>query len=249
MRRIVVANRKGGVGKTTTAVNLAVGISTGGQRTLLIDCDTQGQCALCLGVNAGQGLADVLADGVAVEEAAEEVRPGLWFLAGGRKLSGVSRLIARENVAPERFMSRRLASASDCFDVAIIDTAPGFNELSVNALVYATDVLIPVSFEILAVHGLAAFVAEIQDLRELAGLELPYTILPTFRDGRVKKTAEIMSQLQKHFGTLVRDPIPYSSAVSRAPGYGQAMQEYDIGDRATVAYLELAGRWLRELVA
>ena len=146
-------------------------------------------------------------------------------------------------------MARRLASAADAFDVAIIDTAPGFNELSVNALVYASDVLIPVSFEILAVHGLAAFVAEIQELREVAGLELPYTILPTFHDRRVKKTAEIMSQLQEHFGDLVRDPIPYSAAVSRAPGYGQAMQEYDMGDRAAVAYLKLAGKWLRELAA
>ena len=249
MRRIAIANRKGGVGKTTTAVNLAIGLATGGRRVILIDTDTQGQCALCLGVRPERGLVDILSEGATIHDAAVEVRPGLWLLAGGHELSGVARLIARQNVAPERFMARKLTSATDTFDVAIIDTAPGFNELSINALVYASDVLIPVSFEILAVHGLAAFVAEIQDLRDVAGLELPYTILPTFYDRRVKKTAEIMTQLQEHFGDLVRDPIPYSAAVSRAPGYGQTIQEYDMSDRATLAYLKLASKWLLEMTA
>lgn len=246
MRKIIIANRKGGVGKSTTAVHLAAGLTLVDFRVLLIDTDTQGHCAFMLGVEPGKGLPDVL-DGSEGMGAVYEARENLFLLAGGRNLAGISRLIARENVAPEKFMSRKLKQFEGSFDVVIIDAAPGFNELAINALVYANEAIIPVSYEILSVHGLADFIKEIADIEEAADFTLPFKILPTIKDNRVKKTEQIGQQLQEYFNGKVLEPIPYSAEVSRAPGHRKTLYEYAPKDRACRAYSILAGTVGRDL--
>ena len=240
MNKIIIANRKGGVAKSTTAVHLAAGLAMVGVRVLLIDTDTQGHCAYMLGVEPEKGLADVL-DGSEGTGALYEARENLFLLAGGRNLAGISRLIARENIAPEKFMSKKLKQFDGQFDVAIIDGAPGFNELAINALVYATEAIIPVSYEILSVHGLSEFLQEIEEIEEAANFSLPYRILPTIKDNRVKKTEQIGQQLTDYFNGKVLEPIPYSAEVSRAPGQKKTLFEYAPKDRACHSYAILAG--------
>lgn len=246
MHKIVIANRKGGVAKSTTAVHIAAGLAMVGVRTLLIDTDTQGHCAYMLGVNPDKGLADVL-DGEKPTAALYEARESLFLLSGGKALAGANKLIARENIAPEKFMSRKLKELDGSFDVAIIDAAPSYSELGVNALFYATEAIIPVSYEVLSLHGLTEFISEIQTIEELTGQALPYRVLPTMADGRVKKTEEIDQQLRDYFNGQVLEAIPYSAAVSRAPGFKKTIYEYEPKGRASHAYATLAGTIGREL--
>ena len=142
MRRIAVALSKGGVGKTTTAVNLAAGLAGAGERVLLVDLDTQGQVAKALGIQPAGGLADVVLDGAPPRKAVVEAREGLGLLAGGRALAGLKRDIARRDYGGERTLAEALAPLDGAYDLVVLDTAPAWDTLTVNALFYASEVLI-----------------------------------------------------------------------------------------------------------
>jgi len=226
MRKIAVSLSKGGVGKTTTAVNLSAGLAREGSRVLLIDTDTQGQASRALGVQAREGLADLITGKASPDQAILEARPQLFLLAGGRSLTGISREIARTEIGGERLLSKSLKPLEGLYDYVILDSAPGRDSLSVNVLFYASEILSPVSMEILTLTGLLDFqryVSDIQEYRE--DLEIKY-ILPTFYDKRVKKSEEILQMLQSHYGDKVCSPIRYSVRLSEAPGYGQDIYEY-----------------------
>ena len=215
MKKIAIANRKGGTGKTTTAVNVAVALSLAGEKVLLIDTDTQGHCSRLLGIEPEKGLSDLL-DGGDPHEVLTEARERLYLLAGGRELAGSQRLIARKPFKSELVLSEALKPYEDKFDYVILDTAPGYTELSINVLFYATEVLIPVSMEILAIDGFIEFQKEIKDISQYADIEIKY-IVPTFVDGRVKKSEEILKKLTTAFSDKVIFPVHYSVALSEAP--------------------------------
>lgn len=226
MRKIAIALSKGGVGKTTTAVNLAAGLALAGRRVLLIDVDTQGQAARLLGCTPQSGLAEVAGGDVAPEQALTAARERLDLLAGGRGLATLKRLITRKDFGGEQTVVEALAPLDGRHDYAILDTAPGWDALSVNALFYATEVLTPVSLEIMTLQSLLDFnqsLAAIQ--RYHPALTLRY-IVPTFFDRRVRKSDEIRSQLAQHFGARLCEPIRYNVRLSEAPGYGQTIFEY-----------------------
>lgn len=245
MRKLVIALSKGGVGKTTTAVNLAVGLARASRRILLVEVDTQGQAAKALGLRPHSGLPEMMTGATTADEAIMQAREKLWLLAGGRGLAGVKHQISRKEFGGELTLSEALAPLEYDYDYTILDTGPGWDALTVNALFYATEILAPVSLEIMTLSSLIEFqhnVVAIQKYRPQ--LELRY-ILPTFLDRRVKKSAEILHQLVNAFGEAVCAPIRYSVKISEAPGYGQAIFEYAPNSAGAEDYRQLTERILQ----
>jgi len=246
MRRMAVALSKGGVGKTTTAVNLAAGLVRQGRSVLLVDMDTQGQAAKMLGVQPAGSLADVLNGEMPLELALVEARPKLWLLGGGRALAGLKRVIDRKEYGGERTVSEALAPLDGCYDYAIVDTAPGWDVLTVNALFYAQEVIAPVALEVMALQGLVEFKQSLAAIgRYHDGLALAY-VLPTFLDRRVRKSEEILHQLQAHYGQEVCSPIRYNVRLSEAPGHGQTVFEYAPGSPGAEDYQTLTRRIMED---
>jgi chromosome partitioning protein len=246
MNKIAIALSKGGVGKTTTAVNLAAGLAQAGRRVLLVDVDTQGQVAKALGLRPPAGLAELVAGDLAPEQTVVQARERLWLLAGGRSLAGLKRLIARKDFGGEQTLSEGLAPLEGGYDLVIVDTAPAWDTLTVNALFYAGEVLIPVSLEVMALQGMLEFVHALGSIQKYhADLTLRY-VLPTFMDRRVKKSEEILAQLRDHYEGLLCEPIRYNVRLSEAPGYGQTIFEYAPRSSGAQDYQRLVERILSD---
>ena len=242
MRKIAVSLSKGGVGKTTTAVNLSAGLARAGYKVLLVDTDTQGQTSRALGIKSQAGLAELILGEVKPEEAIVEARERLYLLAGGRSLAGIKRAIDRKDFGGEKTLSEGLDPIDDQYDFIILDTSPGWDSLTVNVLFYTDEILAPVSMEILTLTGLLDFqqsIEAIQKYRE--GLKIRY-ILPTFFDKRVKKSEEILQQLQAFYTDKLCDPIRYSVRLSEAPGFGQNIYEYAPASAGAQDYQSLVER-------
>jgi len=242
MIKLAIALSKGGVGKTTTAVNLAAGLARQNRTVLLIDVDTQGQAARALGCKTAAGLAEWISDETPAQTALYQARPGLWLLSGGRNLVSLKRQITRKDFGGERTLSEGLQSLEDRFDYVLLDTEPGWDALTVNALFYVDAVLAPVSLEVMSLQGLMEFGGNLAAIQKYQPtLDLKY-VLPTFYDRRVKKSAEILAQLQAHFGSKMCSPIRYNVRLSEAPGYGQTIFEYSPGSTGSEDYQTLAER-------
>lgn len=226
MRKIAVALSKGGVGKTTTAVNLSAGLADLGARVLLVDLDTQGQAAKALGVTPESGLADLVSNTTAPDKNIAQARDRLWLLAGGRDLVGLKREIARKDFGGERTVSDALEKVDGRYDYVIVDTAPGWDSLTINALFYVTEVIAPVALEAMALQGLREFgvsLGAIQRYHQQLGLTY---ILPTFMDRRVKKSQQIYDMLLEYYHDRVCEPIRYNVRLSEAPGLGKTIFEH-----------------------
>lgn len=246
MRRIAIALSKGGVGKTTTAVNLAAGLAKAGKSVLIVDSDTQGQAANGLGIQAQFGLADLVSGEASFTQACAPAREGLWLLAGGRDLTGLKRQIARKDFGGERTLAEALDGKDEGFEYVIIDTAPGWDAMTVNVLFYADTVLAPVSLEIMTLRGLKDFAGHMGAIQKYRPeLRLGY-VLPTFFDRRVKKSEEILQQLRAHLNEQVCAPIRYNVRLSEAPGYGQTIFEYAPGSVGAQDYQMLTERIMED---
>lgn len=238
-RRISVSLSKGGVGKTTTSVNLATGLSLAGFKVLLVDTDTQGQASYMLGVDPSAGLTELVMGELSPEEAMVQARERLWILSGGKSLAGVKRLIGRKDFGGELTLSEALSAADKQFDYVIVDTSPGWDPLTVNILFYVTEILTPVSLEVMSIQGMVEFlksIASIQKYRPEVALRY---ILPTFLDMRVKKSVSILEKLKELYGNNVCEPIRYNVRLSEAPAYGQTIYEFAPGSHGANDYREL----------
>jgi chromosome partitioning protein len=238
-RKISVSLSKGGVGKTTTAVNLAVGLSLAGYKVLLVDTDTQGQSSYMLGVNPKAGLTELVMGELSPEETMLQVRERLWLLAGGKSLAGVKRLIGRKDFGGELTLAETLTEPAKSFDYVIVDTSPGWDPLTVNILFYVTEILTPVSLEVMSIQGLVEFLKSISAIQKYRPqIALKY-ILPTFLDMRVKKSVGILEKLQELYGNNVCAPIRYNVRLSEAPAYGKSIYEFAPGSPGATDYREL----------
>jgi len=244
MRKICVSLSKGGVGKSSTCVSLAHGLALAGKKVLLVDTDDQGQDSYLLGVAPPYGLADVLGEDVKPEAALYEARDNLWILSGGKPLSGIKRLIGRKDFGAERALSSALAPIEDTFDFVIVDTSPSWDTLTINALFYCTEVLTPVSLEILTLNSLVEFAERLKSVQSYnKKLEYKY-LLPTFWDRRVKKSSEILEQLRKYYPSIVCDPVKYSVRLSESGGFGKTIYEYAPGSTGAQDYEKIVQRIL-----
>jgi chromosome partitioning protein len=246
MRKVAIALSKGGVGKSTTAVNLAGALAQRQRRVLLIDMDTQGQTARMLAVTPAHSIADVINGDATLAGALVEARPGLHLLAGGRGLAGLKRAIDRKEFGGEQTLSEALADLDGAYDYVIVDTAPGWDILTVNALFYAGEVLSPVALEALALQGFQEFVRSLNSIRRYRPALAMRYVLPTFLDRRVRKSAGILEQLQQNYPTELCAPIRYNVKLSEAPGRGQTIFEYAASSTGAEDYRLLAERILHD---
>lgn len=246
MRKLAIALAKGGVGKTTTAVNLAAGLARQERRVLLVDVDTQGQVSRSLGVDSQVGLAEFVTGDVAISQACLMVRKNLWLLAGGRNLAGLKRLITQKDFGGEQTLREALQALDQQYDYVIMDTAPGWDALTVNVLFYAYEVLSPVSLEVMSLQGLMEFVRNLASIQRYhSELNLSY-VLPTFYDRRVKKSGEIFYQLAGYYQKQICEPVRYNVRLSEAPGYGQTIFEYAPSSSGAEDYRRLCERVIRD---
>lgn len=238
-RRIGVSLSKGGVGKTTTSVNLAAGLALAGKRVLLVDTDTQGQSSFMLGAKPRGGLTELITEELTLDECLVQARKNLWLLAGGKSLAGLKRLIDRKDFGGERTLADALSPIEGNYEYVVVDTSPGWDPLTVNVLFYVNELLVPVSLEVMSIQSFGEFlksIASIQKFRNEVSLQY---ILPTFRDMRIKKGSNFLEQLEKLYGDKVCTPIRYNVRLSEAPAYGQTIFEFAPGSNGAQDYRDL----------
>lgn len=252
MRKYAVMNAKGGVGKTTTTSNVAFGLAKLGWRTVVVDLDTQGQMSIGLGVSCEAGISELALGQVELAEAMTQVRDNLWLLAGGRGLASLQQDIARRDMASERVLSEALAGIEeqDLADVVLVDTAPSWSNLNVNCLFYVDQVILPVNMETLSLHGVVDFVRSVEGVQKYReGVEISM-VVPTFYDGRTKKSLEILGQLKSYFGEdKVVDPIRSNVKLSEAAGQGVSIFDYAPKSNGAKDYAGLIQRLVADLGA
>lgn len=248
-RILAIANQKGGVGKTTTSINLAASLAKTRRRVLLVDLDPQGNATMGSGVNKESVTAStysVLIGGDAIETATLPVDSGYDVVPSNASLSGAEvELIELEN--RERRLRNALAPIRDKYDYILIDCPPALNLLTINALVAADAVIIPMQCEYYALEGLTALLNTIRRIREgLNPLLEIEGLLRTMYDPRNRLDNEVSAQLKRHFGDkLYRTIIPRNVRLAEAPSYGKAVIAYDLQSKGAQAYLALAGEILR----
>jgi chromosome partitioning protein len=234
MRKIAIAMAKGGVGKTTTAVNLAHDLTLQGKRVLLVDCDTQGQVAKFLGVAPAHGLyefitgRDELGNSVGKTEAIHQARDNLWILDGGIKLVELKYWLGEQPRERRHALLRKaLVPKGDNLDFLIFDCAPGWDILSVNILMAVDEVLCPVALQAPALEGLKTFFKYLVSAQKLnTPLGLKY-ILPTLFDRRTRQSFELYNKLKRHFAKQICHPIRLNVRLSEAPAAGKSIFEFD----------------------
>ena len=238
-RKICVTLSKGGVGKTTTSVSLSAGLALAGHKVLLVDTDTQGQSSYILGKKPRAGLTELLTKELAPEECIVRARKNLWLLSGGKALAGVKRIIDRKSFGAEWTLAEAMKPLDDRYDFVIIDTAPGWDQLIVNVLFYATEVLVPVALEVMPLQGLSEFIKSLGSIQKYRKEIVLKYIVPTFMDSRIKGPETIYSQLMKLYPEYMCTPIRYSESLSEAPSYGKSIFEFAPGCTASADYKDL----------
>ncbi len=242
MRVAVIAQSKGGTGKTTTAVQIAFGLAMEkAKKVLLIDCDPQGNVSNALGVSAANTLYHVIVEKASLEDCIVRARPNLDLIAANRELTAADQWLVMQH-RREEVLRRRLEEVEG-YDYIILDTAPSFSLVGLNALLFAQEVWIPVSMEYLALEGVRQVVGNLRVLEEELHHVLPiHYVIPTFYDGRHKKSAEVLSLLKEAYGNRVTDPIRIDVKLSEAPSFFKTVFEYSPHSRGAEDFRHLIER-------
>jgi chromosome partitioning protein len=249
MKIFCVANQKGGVGKTTTTVNLAAGLAKIGQRVLMIDLDPQGNATMGSGIDKRQlplSVYDVLLESASINEAAVlSDKCGYWVLGANRELAGAEvELVGLER--REKRLKQALAQVSDQFDIALVDCPPSLSMLTLNGLCAAHGVVVPMQCEYFALEGLTDLVNTIKQVHANLNPDLKVIgLLRVMFDPRITLQQQVSEQLKAHFGNKVFDTvIPRNVRLAEAPSYGLPGVVFDPSAKGSQAFVEFA----REMV-
>lgn len=224
---IAVANMKGGVGKTTTAVNLGAWFARAGRKTLIVDTDSQGHVAMALGKPKGDGLFQALVAGRSLHQATVEARPGLDILANDHTSELVKEHFTR--VSFREFLIATMLEQAREYQVVILDTPPSTDVLHVATLVASEYLIIPAKMDYLAMDGVMAILATVTQLGRYPNVEPPTVIgvLPTLYDRNTKETQENVARLAQAIGAdLILPPVPSDTKLREATSYGDTIWEY-----------------------
>ena len=260
-RVMVVANQKGGVGKTTSTVNIAAGLAHLGQKVLVVDLDPQGNASTALSVEHHRGVPstyDMLVEGATLADVMQPCPdvPGLFVVPATIDLAGAEielvSVVARENrlnraISAHPLVGAAEAAGEDRFDYVLVDCPPSLGLLTLNALVAGAEMLIPIQAEYYALEGLGQLLETVEMVKAHLNPRLSVsTILVTMYDARTRLAAGVAQEVREHFGdTVLKATVPRSVRVSEAPSYGQTVMTYDPGSPGALSYLEAA----REIAA
>ena len=245
---IAVANQKGGVGKTTTCVNLTCALKKRGRRVLLVDCDPQGNSTSGMGVDktATPNCYDMLMNGAAAADCIRSTKYG-DVLPANMNLSGCSvELVSSEQ--REYIMKTALAAVQGDYDFILIDCPPSLELLTVNALCAANSLIVPVQGEYFALEGLSDLMHTVRMVRRSLnpGLELEGVLLTMF-DGRTNLALQVAEEVKRYFpGKVYATVIPRNVRLSEAPSHGKPINAYDRTSRGAEAYSDLANEFLKQ---
>ena len=245
MIHIAIANQKGGVGKTTTAVNLGAALAEIGYRVLVVDLDPQGNATTGLGIshrNVEGSIYDVIMNDTPVDDCVEPTSLKNLFLAPATIDLAGAEIELVPAFSRELKLRRALEAVRDDYDYMIIDCPPSLGLLTVNGLAAADDVIVPIQCEYYALEGLRQLVRNVTLVQTNLNPKLDVRgIVLTMYDARTKLADQVREEVRSHFGdTVLATTIPRSVRVSEAPGYGQSVVTYDPGSRGSLAYLDAA---------
>ena len=247
---LAVTNQKGGVGKTTTSVNLAASLVETGKRVLLIDLDAQGNATMGSGIDkhtVERSGYEVLMDHAEVRDVTTHAPDAGYDLlpANSDLIAAEVELLDKDN--GERRLRSALTYVQNDYDLIIIDCPPSLSMLTINALAAAHGVLIPIQCEYYALEGLSALLDTVEKVRDTINPELEIEgLLRTMYDARNNLANDVSAQLQQHFGDkLYRTIIPRNVRLAEAPSHGMPILRYDRNSRGAIAYLALAGEYIR----
>ncbi|AIW15485.1 ParA family protein [Vibrio tubiashii] len=247
---VAIANQKGGVGKTTTCINLAASMAATKRKVLVIDLDPQGNATMASGVDKYQVDAtayELLVEDVPFDEVVCRKTSGNYDLVAANGDVTAAEIKLMEVFAREVRLKHALASVRDNYDFIFIDCPPSLNLLTINAMAAADSVLVPMQCEYFALEGLTALMDTISKLAAVVNENLKIEgLLRTMYDPRNRLSNEVSDQLKKHFGNKVyRTVIPRNVRLAEAPSHGKPAMYYDKYSAGAKAYLALAGEMLR----